>query len=175
MAERPEDGCPIAGTLALLRDRWSWLILRDCFYGVRRFESFRRHLGISRRVLSERLAALVAAGILRKVPYQQKPARFEYRLTAKGRELFPVLAAMAGWGNRWLAAPEGPALRLRHLDCGHAAEGRFVCEHCGGRMSLARVRAEAGPGADREAVQRLADAVRPPRRSQRSDGDSSQV
>jgi len=97
--------CPIEGLLDIMGERWSFLILRDAFYGVRRFDGFQQHLGISKKVLSQRLRKLVAADILRRVQYQEHPPRYEYRLTAKGRDLFPVVLTMMRWGNRWLAEP----------------------------------------------------------------------
>jgi len=92
-------GCPVEGLLNIMGERWSFLILRDAFYGVRRFDGFQQHLGISKKVLSQRLRKLVAEGILRRIQYQPHPARYEYRLTARGRDLFPILLAMIRWSN----------------------------------------------------------------------------
>ncbi len=138
----PHDICPITRTLDLIGERWSLLIIRDVFYGVRRFDALQHHLGVSKKVLSGRLVRLVQEGILKKVPYQQKPERFEYRLTQKGRDLFPVLLTMMRWGNRWLAEKNEPHLHLKHLGCGEVVESNLVCSHCEKPLSPASVRAE---------------------------------
>ncbi len=138
----PHDICPITRSLDLIGERWSILIIRDVFYGVRRFDALQRHLGISKKVLAGRLARLQQANIFRKVPYQQKPERFEYRLTQKGRDLFPVLLTMMRWGNRWLDEKSKPHLILMHLGCGEVVEPELVCSHCKKPLSPASVRAE---------------------------------
>ena len=113
------DNCSIGRTLDVLRDRWSFLVLREVFNGVRRFDDMRVRTHIPRAVLSDRLATLVEQGMLRRVPYQEpgRRTRHEYRLTQKGLDLYPVLAAMLEWGDRYLADPDGPALDLIHRDC----------------------------------------------------------
>jgi len=116
-------------------------MIRDVFYGVRRFDAMQKHLGISKKVLSARLGRLLQAGIFKKVPYQQKPQRFEYRLTPKGRDLFPVLLTMMRWGNRWLDDGSGNTLQLQHQLCGDIIEPELVCSHCKQPLTPARVRA----------------------------------
>jgi DNA-binding HxlR family transcriptional regulator len=113
------ENCSIGRTLDVLRDRWSFLILREVFNGVRRFDDMRVRTQIPRAVLSDRLATLVEQELLRRVPYQEpgKRTRHEYRLTQKGLDLYPVLAAMLAWGDRYLADPDGPALDLVHRGC----------------------------------------------------------
>ena len=101
----------------MLGDHWNLLLLREACLGTRRFEEFQNELGIGRNILTQRLAGLVEEGLLRRVEYQQNPSRHEYRLTDKGRDAYPILAAMAAWGDRWLTGPEGapvvlPALRV---------------------------------------------------------------
>ncbi len=115
-------------------------MIRDVFYGVRRFDAMRQHLGISKKVLSDRLARLQQAGIFKKVPYQQKPERFEYRLTPKGRDLFPVLVTMMRWGNRWLDEGNSDVLKLQHQHCGEIVEPELVCSHCKQPLTPAKVR-----------------------------------
>ncbi len=137
----PHETCPVTRLLEIVGDRWSFLIIRDVFYGVRRFDAMQKHLGISKKVLSERLGRLLQAGIFKKVPYQQKPQRFEYRLTPKGRDLFPVLLTMMCWGNRWLHDGSGKALQLQHQLCGDIIEPKLVCSHCKQPLTPARVRA----------------------------------
>src|SRR5579872_4068810 len=99
----PQENCSLARTLAVVGDRWTLLVLRDCFLGIRRFEDFERSLKIARRVLSERLALLVEEQILSRTPYQQAPTRFEYRLTEKGMELYPAILSLVHWGDKHYA------------------------------------------------------------------------
>ncbi len=141
-----EMNCSVAQCLEVVGEWWSMLIVRDAFLGVRRFDEFQSRLGISRNILSTRLAALVDAGVLDKVPYQDRPVRHEYRLTDKGRDLWPVLTAMRQWGDAW-AAPEGPPLQLVHDACGHVAEASLRCSVCGESMDHRGVHAVPGPGA----------------------------
>jgi DNA-binding HxlR family transcriptional regulator len=94
--------CPIARTIDLVGEWWSILILRDAFRGVRRFDEFQASLGIARNMLSRRLKRLVEAGLLETVPYSERPPRHEYRLTEMGRDFYPVLMTLMGWGNRWV-------------------------------------------------------------------------
>lgn len=138
--------CSVARTVDLLGDWWTPLVLRDAYYGVRRFDDFQRDLKIGRNILTERLNRLVAEGLLERVPYQVRPVRHEYVLTEKGRDFFPVLVAMMRWGDRWLAGEAGPPIRLQHRPCGHEMEAEVVCSHCGEPIELADVRARPGPG-----------------------------
>lgn len=125
----PEAFDSIARTLEIIGDRWSMLVLREAFRGLRRFEEFRLDLGIARPVLSDRLRKLVDAGVLDKVPYQQHPLRHEYRLTPMGLELSPALVALMRWGDRWLS-PNGPTTVLFHGSCGTELEQGFWCRSC---------------------------------------------
>lgn len=122
--------CSIARTLDVVGERWSLLILRDVFYGLRRFDDFRRDLGIARNVLTDRLNKLVDQGVLERRQYQEGPPRFEYRLTPKGRDLLPVLLAMMRWGDRWEAEDDEPPVSLIHTACGNATEPVTTCAHC---------------------------------------------
>ncbi|OIO74127.1 MAG: transcriptional regulator [Zetaproteobacteria bacterium CG1_02_53_45] len=155
-----EAPCPIALLLELVGDRWSPLIIRDAFYGVRRFDGFQQHLGISRKVLTMRLNALVQAEILKRERYQVKPDRYEYRLTIKGRELFPVLLTMMRWGNRWLVPAGQETVQLLHIGCGEKIEPKLVCSHCDEPISAADTRTMPGPGAGLEVVQAFRQIVR---------------
>jgi DNA-binding HxlR family transcriptional regulator len=136
--------CSIARALSVVGDRWTLLILREAFSGVTRFEGFRR-LGISRNVLADRLARLTREGVFEQVPYQEGPRRHAYQLTEKGRDLYPVLVSLLAWGDRWLAGPEGPPVRLVHA-CGAQLPARSVCPECGEALRADQVRALAGPG-----------------------------
>jgi DNA-binding HxlR family transcriptional regulator len=119
-ADEPSDCCSIARAVSITGDRWMMLIMRDLSNGLRRFDELIAHLKIARDVLTRRLAALVAEGMIERRPYReagQRP-REEYRLTAKGRDFLPVLIALMHWGDQHLAGPGGPPARLRHVDCG---------------------------------------------------------
>jgi DNA-binding HxlR family transcriptional regulator len=125
------EDCSLARTLAVIGDRWTLMILRDAFLRVRRFDDFEKSLRIARRVLSERLALLVEEGILAKVPYQERPARHEYRLTEKGLELYPAILALVHWGDRHYAGKKGPPIVHTHLKCGHDFRSVLACSECG--------------------------------------------
>jgi DNA-binding HxlR family transcriptional regulator len=141
--------CSIARGLEILGEWWTLLILRDAFFGVRRFEDFVTDLRISRGILTDRLATLVDHGIVERRRYQERPERYEYRLTDKGRDLFPVVMALMQWGDKWLSPAEvgGPPVIITHTACGHDVNGPFRCEHCGKPVSARDVDAVAGPGA----------------------------
>jgi DNA-binding HxlR family transcriptional regulator len=122
--------CSVAQCLEVVGEWWSMLIIRDTFLGVTRFDDFQRRLGISRNILNDRLNTLVEAGVLTRVAYSEHPRRHDYRLTDKGRDLWPVLTAMRQWGDRY-AAPDGPPLRVTHKACGAVTEAVLVCSSCG--------------------------------------------
>ena len=138
--------CSIACTVAVLGERWTLVILRQAFQGQRRFEDMQRGLGIARNILADRLSRLVDEGILERRPYQERPPRYEYRLTQKGRDLYPVLVALMQWGDRYTADDAGPPVLLVHESCGHETHPRFVCSHCGEEIDPHDVRPKAGPG-----------------------------
>lgn len=138
--------CSLARSVDLLGDWWTPLVLREAFYGVRRFDDFQRRLGIGRNVLTQRLHRLVDEGMLERRPYQSRPVRHEYVLTDKGRDFFPVVAAMQRWGDRWLAGDDGPPVVLHHTGCGQDMHAEVVCSQCGEPLELRAVRARPGPG-----------------------------
>jgi len=123
--------CSIARALEAIGDRWTMLVIRDAFMGVRRFDDFQRDLGIARNVLTDRLARLVDEGILERARYSERPERFEYRLTEKGVDLWPVLVSLMKWGDLHAPAPGGAPTRILHRDCGGSVDARFNCERCG--------------------------------------------
>jgi DNA-binding HxlR family transcriptional regulator len=125
------EHCTIARTLEIVGERWTLLILRQSFWGVKRFDQLQSSLGIARNILAKRLQTLVAAGILERHRYQDRPARYEYRLTERGRDLYPVVLALRKWGDRHATSHVGPPLTLVHKGCGKPMEGVMVCEHCG--------------------------------------------
>jgi DNA-binding HxlR family transcriptional regulator len=136
--------CSIARAVDLLGDWWTPLVLRECFYGVRRFDDFQRSLGIGRNILTQRLNRLVDEGLLERRQYHDRPVRHEYVLTDKGRDFFPVIAALVRWGDRWLAGEEGPPVVLQHR--GHDLEADVVCSQCGEPVRLRDVTSRIGPG-----------------------------
>jgi DNA-binding HxlR family transcriptional regulator len=139
-----ELNCSIARTLELVGERWTLLILRDAFLGRRRFDEFQSSLGIARNVLQARLERLVEAGILQRELYQERPARYEYRLTRKGVDLWPTLMALLNWGDKYAPAEDGPPVRIRHRECGGEMDERRRCRKCG--RDLEPWDAEAVPG-----------------------------
>ncbi len=141
-----EMHCSIAQCLEIVGEWWSMLIVRDALLGVCNFDQFQRRLGISRNILALRLSRLVEAGVMTKVLYSERPPRFEYRLTEKGRDLWPIVTAMRQWGDRY-AAPGGPPLVLRHTECGRMSEPVFTCSNCGGKVDAEVMDALPGPGA----------------------------
>ena len=138
--------CSIARTLDVAGEPWSPLILRDVFAGIHRFDDIQRDLGISRKVLAERLKGLVEREVLERRSYSDRPPRFEYVLTPKGWELCDVLLAMTAWGDRWTAGDAGPPVLVRHKACGHATSVEPHCAHCGEPMHATDVQIEPGPG-----------------------------
>jgi DNA-binding HxlR family transcriptional regulator len=148
MARVPLDemSCSIARTLEVIGDAWTPLILRDIALGITRFDAIQRDLGISRKVLSERLAALVDHGVLARTPYQEKPARYDYFPTEKGADLAFVLLAMRTWGDRWACGEAGPPILLRHETCGALVDVVPSCSNCGERLSAADITPLRGPG-----------------------------
>jgi len=143
--ERPET-CSVARAMDILGERWTMLIMREAFYGVRRFSDMQRNLGIARNILSTRLQTLVRAGILERRRYQEEPERFEYRLTQAGRDLYPAVIAIMKWGDEYLAEEAAPPVVLRH-SCGELIDPVLVCDHCGGALHPHDVTPEPGPGA----------------------------
>jgi DNA-binding HxlR family transcriptional regulator len=125
---RPAD-CSIARSMQLLGERWTILVLRSAFNGIRRFDDIQQNTGAPRQVLSARLAHLVEHGLLRRVPYQEpgQRQRYEYRLTDKGLDLYPVLVSLLEWGDKYLADDDGPAVTLTHKDCGAPVRVTIQC------------------------------------------------
>lgn len=141
--------CSIQRTLDVVGDRWTLLVCRDAAHGVRRFDEFRRHLGVSEPVLADRLRKLVAAGVLETRPYRAggQRSRLEYLLTDQGWELYPALIALLQWGDRHLADPTGPSLTVRHQKCGHPVEAVVRCTHDHEVVGPREAASAPGPGA----------------------------
>lgn len=145
--------CSVARTASIIGDRWTILILRNAFLRIRRFEDFQANLGITRHLLAGRLKRLVDEAILERVPYQESPLRYEYRLTLKGRALYPILVQMTVWGDAWMDGGKGPPLLYKHLSCGKTITPRLSCPECGEALDARQMTVVPGPGLA------LADAV----------------
>ncbi|MDT5069615.1 MAG: hypothetical protein QOK02_5770 [Mycobacterium sp.] len=131
----------------MVGERWTPLILRDLFVGMSRFEDIRRDLGIASNVLAARLDRLERDGIVDRHQYQTAPVRHEYRLTEKGRDLYPVIATLTAWGDKWMAAGNGPPALIVHTECGQPTAAVTVCAECGGELNADTAVAAPGPGA----------------------------
>jgi len=150
--EASTENCPIGRALELLGEKWTLLIVRDALNGVRRFDDFRQHVGLSEAVLSNRLRKLVDAGVLITQPYQDAGSRerFEYRLTPKGRDLLPVVIALKQWGEAHHGDPRGPVVHVQHRGCGGGVRAVLRCEaHTDRELTAYDTRAVPGPGARR--------------------------
>jgi len=153
MRDYDPANCAIGAALEILGERATFLVLREAFNGVRRFDDMQRRTGIPRQVLSSRLARLVGEGLLRKVPYQEagQRSRGEYRLTSKGLDLYLVLVALMQWGDQHAVGQAGPPVLLRHRDCGEPAQLQLACR-AGHVLESARdVTPVPGPGARKTA------------------------
>ncbi|MEM7341459.1 MAG: helix-turn-helix domain-containing protein [Actinomycetota bacterium] len=137
--------CSIAATLSVVGDRWTVLVLRDVFRGVHRFGELQRDLGIAKNLLADRLSKLVDHGVLERIPYQERPVRYEYRLTAKGADLSTALIALMGWGDRWYARGAAPTV-LVHQACGTPIEQSVRCPECDVSVNPGRIKSRPGPG-----------------------------
>jgi DNA-binding HxlR family transcriptional regulator len=141
-----EMACSIARTMDVIGEPWSPLILRDVYVGLSRFEQIQADLGISRKVLAERLNHLVESGIVERRPYDQRP-RYEYVLTERGTELVDLLLVMVRWGDKWLAGEAGPPVLYRHHACGEISHVELRCAHCREPMHATDIDVLPGPGA----------------------------
>lgn len=146
-SELAEQPCSFSRTLSVIGDRWSLMILRDCFMKVRRFDDFHDRLGIGRPILTDRLRKLVANFVLTKVAYQQNPTRYEYRLTQKGLDLYPVVMAIVHWGDIHMNDRKGRPLIHHHMTCGHDFDPVMTCSECQAALSPREVTIRPGPGA----------------------------
>ena len=143
--ELDKQPCSVARTLAVIGDRWTLMILRDCFLGVRRFDIFEQRLGITRHVLSNRLRKLVEYDVLTKTPYQQQPLREEYRLTERGLDLHSIVLALVSWGDKHMADKRGAPLLHRHNKCSQIMHPVTVCSECHEPINARDIKIEIGP------------------------------
>ena len=125
------DACSVERTLAVVGDYWTFLILRECFFGVRRFDTFVANIGIATNILSLRLRQLTEHGILQRERDPQDGRSHEYRLTEKGLALYPLTLALIRWGDEWMDDGAGPPLQLVHRDCGNSFKPTMCCSACG--------------------------------------------
>lgn len=138
--------CSVARSLSVIGDRWTLLIIRDCFYGTSRFDDFQKQIGMTRHILSDRLRKLVDADILVKHAYQDCPTRFDYFLTPRGEDLYPILMTIAGWGDKWMSSSDGVPVEYVHATCGQVTMAGVVCSECGEELTAETVKAQRGPG-----------------------------
>jgi DNA-binding HxlR family transcriptional regulator len=129
--ELGDSWCSIARSLSVVGDRWTLLLLREAFLGARRFEEFHDNTGAARHLVAARLNHLVDHGLVERVRYNDRPARFEYTLTAKGRALYPVIVSLLAWGDEWMADERGPSLTIVHESCGATVMPELRCANCG--------------------------------------------
>lgn len=148
-----ERNCSVGRTIAIVSDAWSFLVIREAFFGARRFEEFRTALGLPRGTLTERLKRLTLRGIFRQVHYSATSSRVEYHLTRCGMDLYPSFVALIRFGDHWLSGSGGPPLKLIHTVCGNECEPYVACSHCLGEVKANRVRYRDGPGAGRTPVE----------------------
>lgn len=139
-----QQPCSLARTLAVVGDRWTLLILRDCFLGVRRFDAFEKRLGITRHILADRLKKLLSYGVLYKSPYQQHPLREEYRLSEKGLELHSVILGLVSWGDQHMSDERGAPIVHIHKSCGHQIHPITSCSECGEAITAKDIKLELG-------------------------------
>ena len=145
-ADLANERCSIARPASLLGDRWTLVILRQAFNGIKRFEDFQSTLGISRSLLSERLGRLVDAGVLRREAYKDEVrTRDRYRLTEMGLDLYPVLMALREWGDRYMAE-DGPPIEIQHKGCGGEPTLELRCSKCREEVGARDAEARPGPG-----------------------------
>jgi DNA-binding HxlR family transcriptional regulator len=145
------DNCTIGRALEVIGDRWSLLVLREVFQGIRRFDQLTVRTGIPRQMLTDRLEQLVADRLLRREPYQEpgQRRRHEYRLTDRGIDLYPVLLALQQWGSTYLAGPEGAPIEFVHRDCGEPVDLVLRCRGGHEVTDNRQVGGRVGPGARR--------------------------
>ena len=144
-----DENCTIKGALEIVGEKWSLVVLREAFFGIRRFDDFHRAIGCARNLLSDRLAKLVGSGVLARVAYQEpgQRGRYEYHLTEKGLELQPALIALMQWGDRWTDDADGAPVEVLHRGCGAKVKAVLACEHGHTGLEPQETEAIAGPGA----------------------------
>ena len=140
-------GCALGGAVEIVGDRWTMKVLRELFLGVRRFGAIQRNTGVAKNILADRLQWLVANGILTREQYRERPARYEYRLTEKGLDLYPVLVGLMAWGAKHAPSAAAPLVLVQHKGCGAVGLPQLTCSGCGEPVGPRDMRALVGPGA----------------------------
>jgi len=153
--ELGEQNCSIARALSVFGDRWTLMIIRDCFLGIKRFDEFLEGLQLSRTILTDRLNRLVEHTVLEKIPYQTKPTRYDYKLTPKGLALHPLILIMAEWGDTYYAEADGVPIIRTHKTCGEDFTSKIVCSECGELVTPGAVSAYNNPECKREPAFKL--------------------
>jgi DNA-binding HxlR family transcriptional regulator len=148
-APRParERNCSVGRTVNILSDSWAFLVLRESYFGATRFQTFQSALGLPRQTLTQRLRKLTAQGLLRRIQYSRRPRRLEYRLTAMGVDMYPVMLALLAFGDKWLAGGGKPPIYLVHNPCGCVCRPIVACAHCQAEVNVRTVTYRDGPGA----------------------------
>ena len=151
--------CSIASALELVGERWTLLVIREVFNGHRRFGEMQESLGVARNVLATRLQRLVDEDILERRPYSERPERYEYFLTEKGLDLWPLMISLMHWGDKHMPSPGGPPMIVVHKgECGGEVNDRRVCTRCGKELDVREAKAIEGPGME-AALERLKAAA----------------
>jgi DNA-binding HxlR family transcriptional regulator len=145
-----KNTCTVARTVELVGDAWTQMVLHELFLGTRRFDVFQKNTGVSPHILSLRLKRMEDDGILERRPYCERPVRHEYRLTRKGRDLWPVIIALKNWGDRWLEPQGAPSITLTHRNCGAITRPHLVCSDCGEPIDAVGTHAEISDHMARE-------------------------
>ncbi len=145
--ELEKQPCSIARSLAVFGDRWTLLVLRESFMGVKKFADFQANLGISKTIVADRLRHLTDHGILEKVAYQKNPVRYKYKLTRKGLDIYPVFLSITRWGDTYYPGKKGVPLVYHHKNCDHDFNAVSICSECGEPVDARDVIARPGPGA----------------------------
>ncbi len=145
----------VAAAAELLGDRWTFLILREAYFGTRRFNEFAQNLGLSRNILSSRLKTLVAQGIFEARPYGPGRTRNEYVLAQPGRDIFPIVVGLLQWGDKYIAGKRGPSIVLMHTRCGNDADPQLICGSCREPIEIGKILPTPGPGASEWVRSRL--------------------
>lgn len=130
LGRRLDKGCSVGRSLDIIGDRWTFMVMRETFFGTRKYDDFEKRLGISSNILADRLKKLVEAGLLRKEKYGKTHNRYAYRQTEMGADLYGAYLAMIAWADQWEAGPDGPPLLLHHKNCGKVFSAKVVCSHC---------------------------------------------
>ncbi len=147
-SELARNNCSLSRTLAIIGERWTLLILRQFFLGLRRFDDLQATLGIARNILADRLKTLTEAGIVERRRLKDTGGHAtEYRLTQKGRDLYPAIACLLEWGDTYMMEPTGPSVERIHKQCGHSTHPKLTCEHCGEAFTAHDVELAPGPSA----------------------------